>query len=60
MSKHHDKPVDMSVPPEERRRKPKQYTVGQGAAAQMDHASGPKAKKKARQGEKRMHQDRYA
>jgi hypothetical protein len=50
------KAVDMSLPPEFRGRKPKLRTVGKGASAQMSHASG---KKKQRQGEKRMHKDRF-
>jgi hypothetical protein len=47
--------ADMSLPPEQRHRKQKQTRTKKAVPAQMDHASNPRARKKQRQGEKRMH-----
>jgi hypothetical protein len=54
--------ADMSLPPEERGRrgrgKRQAKRVGGTPAAQMNHASGGKGRKKAREGEARMRRSR--
>jgi hypothetical protein len=54
------RPVDMSLPPELRGRKRNRSKTGKGSVAQLDHASNGKSRKKAREGEKRMRQEREA
>lgn len=49
--------ADMSLPPGQRRRKKTRKTIGGTPAAQASHASSPKARKKARQGEQKMRGD---
>lgn len=48
----------MSLPPELRRRKRNTKQVGKGSGAQLDHASNGKARKKAREGERKMQRGR--
>jgi hypothetical protein len=50
--------VNMSLPPDERGRRGKAKRVGGTPSAQMDHASSPRARKKAQQGEKAMRRGR--
>ncbi len=50
--------ADMSLPPEDRGRKRKQKGAGHGVPAQMNHASGSKARRKRRDGEKKMAESR--
>lgn len=56
--------ADMSLPPELRGRrgrgKRQSKRVGGTPPAQMDHASSGKARKKAREGERKMRQSRRA
>jgi hypothetical protein len=46
--------ADMSLPPGERGRKPGRRHLGGTPPAQMSHASSPKARKRRREGEKKM------
>lgn len=50
MSKQVQKSVDMSLPPEERGRKRKTSRIVATPPAQMDHASGPRARRVTRDG----------
>lgn len=50
MSKQVQKSVDMSLPPEERGRKRKTSRIVATPPAQMDHASGPRARRLTRDG----------
>ncbi len=54
--------ADMSLPPEERGRrgrgKRRRKVVGGTPPAQMDHATGGKARKRQREGEARMKRNR--
>jgi hypothetical protein len=49
--------ADMSLPPEERHRK-RASAVGGTPPAQLGHATGGKARKKRREGEKKMDRSR--
>lgn len=49
--------ADMSLPAEIRR-KPKRQKKSQRKRAQMDHATSPEARRKAREGEQKMERER--
>jgi hypothetical protein len=49
MSKHGSKPVDMSLPPEQRRR-PRKNRIVVTPPAQMNHARSPRGQQQARRG----------
>ena len=53
--------ADMSLPPEQRRKKRRKTTKPQsrGVPAQMDHGNSPKGKRRGRDGEKKMKQWRH-
>lgn len=51
MSKHQNRPVDMSVPAEKRGRKRKQSRIVATPPAQLAHATSPRAQRQARRGE---------
>jgi hypothetical protein len=58
---HIRRSVDMSVPPEQRRRKKRQGAGKRKAVpAQMAHGSSPKAQRKRREGEKKLSRERRA
>jgi hypothetical protein len=51
-SKNRGTPVDMSLPPEQRRRKRQQGRIVVTPPAQMDHGTSPRGRAQARRGEK--------
>lgn len=53
-SRYNATPVDMSLPAEERGRKKTVKKIGGTPQAQLSHGLSPKARKRAREGEKRM------
>jgi hypothetical protein len=50
--------ADMSIVPEQRKRKTKTARKSKRKTAQMDHASSPKAKRRARDGMRKMQAQR--
>lgn len=46
--------ADMSLPPEQRGRRRKQGSIGGTPPAQMSHASGPRAARQRKDGERRL------
>jgi hypothetical protein len=51
-SKNRGKPVDMSLPPDQRRRKRQANRVVATPPAQMDHGTSPRGRAQRRRGEK--------
>ena len=58
MSKHLPKPADMSLPPEQRKRKRKQQVIGGTPPAQLSHGSGPRGRRAVRRGERWLETER--
>ena len=50
----HQRLADMSLPTEQRRRKRSKKTTGRAGSSQAGHASNPRARRKQRDGERKM------